>query len=111
MKWHGHFMINQKNGSPECTKSKRNLVIALRYSKPDSELVRVGDVRWLAQGNTVVVVEHRLELIAAADWVIDMGPGGGHQGGQILFTGTPGELSERVDSETARYLRSRTGNC
>ena len=63
--------------------------------------------RLVAQGNTVVIVEHRMELIAAADWVIDMGPEGGHQGGQVLFTGTPSELTEKSNSETAKYLRSR----
>lgn len=43
----------------------------------------------VAQRNTVIIVEHRLELIAAADYVIDMGPAGGSAGGKILFAGTP----------------------
>ncbi len=61
--------------------------------------------RLVDQGNTVVVVEHRLELIAAADWVIDMGPGGGREGGQILFTGTPVELMDCPVSETGKFLK------
>jgi excinuclease UvrABC ATPase subunit len=61
--------------------------------------------RLVAQGNTVIVVEHRLELIAAADWVIDMGPEGGNRGGEVLFTGTPGSLLACTKSETAKYLR------
>ena len=71
------------------------------------ELVR----RLVDQGNTVVVVEHRPELIAAADWVIDMGPGGGNRGGEVLFTGTPEALVACEWSETGRYLhcgRERT---
>ena len=71
------------------------------------ELVR----RLVDQGNTVVVVEHRPELIAAADWVIDMGPGGGNQGGEVLFTGTPEALVGCEWLETGRYLhcgRERT---
>ncbi|MBR3866398.1 MAG: ATP-binding cassette domain-containing protein, partial [Butyricicoccus sp.] len=61
--------------------------------------------RLVAQGNTVVVVEHRRELIAAADWIIDMGPGGGSAGGEVLFTGTPTELLHWENSETGKYLR------
>ena len=61
--------------------------------------------RLVAQGNTVVVVEHRMELIAAADWIIDMGPGGGSAGGEVLFTGTPTELLHWENSETGKYLR------
>ena len=60
--------------------------------------------RLVDQGNTVVVVEHRLEVIAAADWVIDMGPEGGAGGGQVLFAGTPGELVNCPASETGKYL-------
>ena len=60
--------------------------------------------RLVDQGNTVVVVEHRPELIAAADWVIDMGPGGGNRGGEVLFTGTPEALAACDWSETGRYL-------
>ena len=56
------------------------------------------------QGNTVVVVEHRPELIAAADWVIDMGPGGGNRGGEVLFAGTPEDLCRCQASETGKYL-------
>ncbi|MGL6199228.1 MAG: ATP-binding cassette domain-containing protein [Lachnospiraceae bacterium] len=58
------------------------------------------------QGNTVVIVEHRLEMIAAADWVIDIGPKGGSDGGQILFSGTPADLLDCKNSITAQYLKA-----
>ena len=61
--------------------------------------------RLVSQGNTVIIVEHRLALIAAADWVIDMGPAGGSQGGEVLFAGTPAALMECPRSETGRYMR------
>ena len=57
------------------------------------------------QGNTIVVVEHDLHVIAQADWVIDMGPEGGKHGGQILFEGPPGQLLNCSVSVTATYLR------
>ena len=63
--------------------------------------------RLVSRGNTVVVVEHRLELIAAADWIIDMGPGGGTQGGEVLFAGTPEELLCCSGSETGWYLAKK----
>lgn len=63
------------------------------------------DVRQLvAQHNTVVIVEHRLELIAQADWIIDMGPEGGSEGGEVLFCGTPDELIHCSASKTGNYL-------
>ena len=55
-------------------------------------------------GNTVVIVEHRLELIAQADWIIDMGPDGGTDGGEIIFQGTPADLLNCNCSKTAKYL-------
>lgn len=57
------------------------------------------------QGNTLIVVEHRLELIAKADWIIDMGPGGGVEGGEILFSGTPEQILHCEASKTGRYLK------
>ena len=56
-------------------------------------------------GNTVVVVEHDLRVVADADWVIDVGPGAGEQGGQIVATGTPEQVSRSKDGRTATYLR------
>ena len=55
-------------------------------------------------GNTVVIVEHRLELIAQADWIIDMGPEGGSGGGRVIFEGTPKEILSCTGSKTGRYL-------
>ena len=54
--------------------------------------------------NTVVIVEHRLELIAQADWIIDMGPGGGTEGGTIVFQGTPDKILDCKISKTGQYL-------
>ncbi len=59
----------------------------------------------VAQHNTVVIVEHRLELIAQADWIIDMGPEGGSDGGEVLFCGTPDKLLDCPISKTGHYLR------
>lgn len=56
-------------------------------------------------GNTVIAIEHRLELISQADWIIDVGPDGGRRGGQICFTGTPEQLLTDQKSKTAKYLR------
>lgn len=60
--------------------------------------------RLVDQGNTVVIIEHRLELIASADWIIDMGPEGGNRGGEVLFTGTPEQLLHCEQSMTAKHL-------
>lgn len=57
------------------------------------------------RGNTVIVIEHRLELISQADWIIDVGPRGGLHGGKICFTGTPQQLLAVQNSKTAKYLR------
>jgi excinuclease ABC subunit A len=56
-------------------------------------------------GNTVLVIEHNLEVIKTADWVIDLGPEGGDGGGRIVATGTPEDIAEAADSHTGHYLR------
>ena len=74
----------------------------------DVELLLALLRKLVANGNTVVVVEHRLELIAQADWVIDMGPKGGSEGGRVLFCGTPGQLINHNESLTGKYLKDAT---
>ena len=56
------------------------------------------------QGNTVVVIEHNLDVIKTADWIIDIGPEGGDGGGQIVATGTPEDVAKVEASHTGRYL-------
>lgn len=55
-------------------------------------------------GSTVIVIEHNLDVIAQADWLIDMGPGAGHDGGKVIFQGTPVEMKQSKASVTGRYL-------
>jgi excinuclease UvrABC ATPase subunit len=64
--------------------------------------------RLVDAGNTVIVIEHNLDVIRNADWVIDLGPEGGSRGGQIVFTGTPTQLLDAPGSLTAEYLRRTT---
>lgn len=61
------------------------------------------------KGNTVIVIEHNLDVIKQADYVIDIGPDGGSGGGEIVFTGTPQEMIDHADTITARYLRKSMG--
>jgi len=56
-------------------------------------------------GNTVLVIEHNLDVIKAADWVIDMGPEAGEKGGNIVAEGPPERVASSLDSHTGRYLR------
>jgi excinuclease ABC subunit A len=57
-------------------------------------------------GNTVLLIEHNTDLIACADWVIDMGPEGGELGGYIIAEGTPEQVAHQADSHTGRFLRA-----
>ena len=60
-------------------------------------------------GNTVLVVEHDTDMMMASDGIIDMGPGAGREGGEVVFQGTPSEILESVTSLTGRYLSGRLG--
>ncbi|MET1035302.1 MAG: excinuclease ABC subunit UvrA [Arthrobacter sp.] len=82
--------------------------------EPTTGLHPADVVRLMAQlnrlvdaGNTVVLVEHEMDVVAAADWVIDMGPAGGDQGGRVMAAGTPAEVAAAPDSATAPYLARR----
>jgi excinuclease ABC subunit A len=61
--------------------------------------------RLVEQGNTVVVIEHNLDVIKTADWVIDLGPGGGVNGGRIIAEGVPETVAAVKESATGQYLR------
>ena len=60
---------------------------------------------FVATGNTVVVIEHNLEVIKTADWIIDMGPEGGDEGGKIIAEGTPEKISQCENSYTGSFLK------
>ncbi|GAA2727590.1 excinuclease ABC subunit UvrA [Actinocorallia aurantiaca] len=61
--------------------------------------------RLVDAGNTVIVIEHHQAVMAHADWIVDLGPGAGHDGGRVVFTGTPADLVKNADTLTARHLR------
>jgi excinuclease UvrABC ATPase subunit len=71
-------------------------------------LIRLLD-RLVDSGRTVIVIEHNLDVVARADWVIDLGPGAGHDGGTIVFEGPPAELVRVGGSLTGEHLARRTG--
>jgi excinuclease ABC subunit A len=60
--------------------------------------------RLVDQGNTVVVIEHNLDVIKTADWIVDLGPEGGAGGGQVLATGSPEEIAAVGESYTGQFL-------
>jgi excinuclease UvrABC ATPase subunit len=60
--------------------------------------------RLVDDGNTVIVIEHNMDVVRNADWVIDLGPEGGSQGGQVVFEGTPADLKKASQSITSQYI-------
>src|SRR5215467_8943648 len=74
--------------------------------------LHVADIEQLLQvlqrlvdaGNSLVVIEHNLEVVKSADWIIDLGPGAGDAGGQVIAQGTPEDVSENAQSLTGSYL-------
>ncbi|MGJ1317089.1 excinuclease ABC subunit UvrA [Sphingobacterium spiritivorum] len=64
----------------------------------------------IALGNSILVIEHNMEMIKSADWVIDIGPEGGNKGGQLVFEGTPDELAKCKESYTGQYLKNHLNN-
>jgi len=58
------------------------------------------------QGNSVIIIEHNLDVIVNADYIIDLGPGAGYRGGEIVCQGTPEEICNHPTSYTAKYLKS-----
>ena len=61
--------------------------------------------RLVDKGNSILVIEHNLDVIRCGDWVIDLGPEGGDKGGEIVVAGTPEEVAEHPTSHTGRYLK------
>lgn len=60
----------------------------------------------VSRGNTLVVIEHNLDVIKQADWIIDIGPDGGKNGGGVVFTGTPSDMALNAETLTADSLRA-----
>lgn len=90
--------------------SKRTLFI---FDEPTTGL-HFHDIRKLlksfdaliAQGNSILVIEHNMDMIKSADWIIDIGPEGGEQGGQLIFEGTPEEMVRSADTHTGQFLKN-----
>ena len=61
----------------------------------------------LDNGNTIIVIEHNMDVIKSADWVIDIGPEGGDKGGNVVFEGVPEDLVKLKDSHTGKFLKDR----
>ena len=65
--------------------------------------------RLVDQGNTVIVIEHNLDVVKTADWLVDLGPEGGDGGGMVVATGTPEEVATVPESHTGRFLAGILG--
>ena len=61
----------------------------------------------LEKGHSLLIIEHNAEIIKCADWIIDLGPEGGKNGGNVLFTGTPEDLIKNKKSYTGKYLKDK----
>ena len=61
----------------------------------------------IQKGHSLLVIEHNMEIIKSADWIIDLGPGGGKEGGTVVFEGTPEDLAKHNSSYTGKFLKKK----
>jgi excinuclease ABC subunit A len=110
-----HLLTGLKNEQPDLRSIRPlNLKPAIFILEEPTIGLHMADVQKLVEviqrlvetGNTVVVIEHNLDLIAEADWVIDMGPEGGGGGGEIITAGTPEAVAKIKGSHTGRFLKA-----
>ena len=66
--------------------------------------------RLASGGNTIIVIEHNLDVIKCADYIVDLGPEGGDEGGTVIATGTPEQVAENKNSYTGMFLKKVLGN-
>jgi excinuclease ABC subunit A len=76
------------------------------HSYDVKNLLKVLD-RLKEKGNTLIIIEHNLDVIKTADWIIDLGPEGGNGGGKVIGAGTPEDLAGTKESYTGQYLRNK----
>ena len=105
-----HLLTGLKEAAPLLDRAeKRNLFVLEEptIGLHNADVERLVDVlqRLVDSGHSVLVIEHNLELIAEADWVIDLGPEGGAKGGRIVVEGTPERVARSRRSHTGRFLR------
>lgn len=119
----GYLQLGQSSTTLSGGESQRLKIASVLESKMSSNVLyifdepttglHIDDVRKLVrvvhdlvdQRNTVLVIEHNLDLIAQADWIVDLGPGGGDAGGRVVATGTPEEVVQNKDSLTGKHLK------
>ena len=70
----------------------------------EKQCVASGFNQMVENGNTLYIIEHNLDIIKSADYIIEMGPGPGEEGGKVIFTGTPQQMIQSKHSITAKYL-------
>ena len=97
-----HWQVNNRLSTVEEIAQVVNLT---EQEKKDIEKVMGILDSFVNRGNTVIVIEHNTDVMKLADYIIDVGPDGGSRGGEIVFTGTPGEMIEYGKTITAEYLR------
>lgn len=99
------FSANSEGACPGC-KGIGVIYTDLAFMADVDNLIALLD-RMVDDGRTVIVIEHNLDIVAQADWVIDLGPGAGHDGGRVTFEGTPVDLAVASHSLTGQHLAAR----
>jgi excinuclease ABC subunit A len=107
----GQGFVNDRNSNLKPQTSNPGLLYVLDEPTVGLHFVDVQALltilnRLVQAGNTVLVIEHNLDMIRAADWIVDLGPEGGDEGGEIIFEGTPEEIVREKKSYTGKYLKS-----
>ncbi|MGI8965452.1 MAG: excinuclease ABC subunit A, partial [Limisphaerales bacterium] len=99
------------SSSPPATKSSLFILEEPTIGLHMADIKKLVEVlqRLVDVGHSVIVIEHNLDLIAEADWVIDLGPEGGNGGGKIVAEGTPEEIAKNKKSHTGRFLKTVLG--